>query len=280
MVSCAETEIHDPDIPPYLSGCATGDQAGAAAFAARYLAAVRPLHDRYNKFLAGCGLRPYPPGQFLEASPHLNLLLTPDIVRHRRRQALDPARFVYLDGCVRAEAPYDPPSFPQHDGDALVYVSFGSLGASDVELMRRLIAVAARLPYRFLVNVGPYREAYAAVPDNVFLDSWFPQPAVVEQSALFIHHGGNNSFCEALYYGVPSLILPYCWDGHDNARRAEETGVGRRLSRYGWGDDELAAAIRALVEDGAMRQRLARNGRQMRAADGVHVAARAILAAI
>ena len=45
------------------------------------------------------------------------------------------------------------------------------------------------------------------MPDNVYLDAWFPQPSVVAKCDLFIHHGGNNSFCEALYFGVPSLIF-------------------------------------------------------------------------
>ena len=97
------------------------------------------------------------------------------------------------------------------------------------------------------------------------------------QSSVFIHHGGNNSFCEALYFGVPSLVMPYCWDGHDNAMRASETGVGRRLPRYDWGDEELAGAIESLVGDTVMRQRLKANSERMNQAAGVTVAARSIL---
>jgi UDP:flavonoid glycosyltransferase YjiC (YdhE family) len=79
----------------------------------------------------------------------------------------------------------------------------------------------------------------AAVPDNVYLDAWFSQPSVVAKSDLFIHHGRNNSFCKALRFGVPSLIMPYCWDGHDNARRAEETGTGDHIGRDGWTEGVL-----------------------------------------
>ena len=87
------------------------------------------------------------------------------------------------------------------------------------------------------------------MPDNVYLDAWFPQPSVVAKCDLFIHHGGNNSFCEALYFGVPSLIMPYCWDGHDNAQRAVETGVGLRLDRASWTPAELSSAIASLLGD-------------------------------
>ncbi len=157
------------------------------------------------------------------------------------------------------------------------YVSSAALGAMDIALMDRMIAAFARVPARFLVNVGAFRDAYRAVPDNVHLEGWFPQPSVVAMADLFIHHGGNNSFCEALYHGVPSLILPYCWDGHDNAVRAVETGTGHRLDRASWTGAGLTEAILAALADSAMRDRLAANAARMQAESGVDLAAECIL---
>lgn len=277
MISCAETELPDDAVPPYLSGLAADDVTGRAAFEARYLAATAHAHARYNSFRQEAGLAPLPPGLFLETSAHHNLLLAPSIVRHRRVRPLDPARFTFLEGCVRSEGAYELPEFPRPDGP-LVYVSFGSLGAMDVGLMERLLAVFSRLPARFLVNVGGFRESYRAVPDNVHLEAWFPQPSVVARADLFIHHGGNNSFCEALRFGVPSLVMPYCWDGHDNARRAVETGTGLAITREGWTEAQLAGAVTDLLGDGAMRARLAENAAAMAADPGPERAAGAILA--
>ncbi|TGV10938.1 glycosyl transferase family 1 [Mesorhizobium sp. M8A.F.Ca.ET.173.01.1.1] len=278
VVSCAETELPDAEVPPYLSGLAADDPQ-RAAFEARYLAASAPAHDRFNRFRADCGLAPLPKGLFLETSPDLNLLLTPTIVRRERAEPLDPERFVYLEGCVRSEGPFEVPVFPRNGGP-LVYVSFGSLGAMDVGLIERMLAVFDRLPARFIVNVGGLRDAYRAVPDNVYLDAWFPQPSVVAKSDLFIHHGGNNSFCEALRFGVPSLIMPYCWDGHDNAQRAGETGVGDHIGRDGWTEGGLERAILGLLADDAMRARLGDNAAEMALKPGTDVAAQAILSLI
>jgi len=277
VVSCAETEIADPDVPPYLSGCGAQADRDWLAFSARLGREIQPVHKRMNAFLIECGLKPYPSGEFLETSPHLNLLLSPEIVRFERKYRLDPAKFVYLDGCVRQEAPYMLPTFAAHNDKPLVLTSFGSLGAMDVAMIQRMISIFAALPYRFVVNAGPWRDDYGNVPDNVVIESWFPQPSLVEKSSVFIHHGGNNSFCEALYYGVPSLVMPYCWDGHDNATRAAETGVGIKLSRYDWRDEELATAIESLVADASMREKLARNATSMQKAAGVTLAARSIL---
>ena len=114
----------------------------------------------------------------------------------------------------------------------------------------------ADAPYRVLMSVGPYKDSYETVPDNVHLEYWYPQPSVIPQVDLFIHHGGNNSLNEALTFGKPSLVMPYCWDGHDNAQRVEELKLGARLPRYDWKPQDLLATIRRLLSDSSMKRRL------------------------
>src|SRR6185503_14271475 len=229
IISCSENEIPDPDIPPHLSGCHENDKAGFKAFDDRFLELVKPTHARFNEFLAKVGHEPYPLGQFFEASPAMNLLLYPKPLAFKRRHPLSPKQFQYLEGCVRDEGAYQVPQFKSNNDKPLIYVSYGSLGAADVELYQRMIALFARLPYRFLMNVGDYIGEYKDVPGNVHLESWFPQPAVIPHVDLFIHHGGNNSFNEALFFGKPALIMPFCWDGLDNAARIHDTGYGDQL---------------------------------------------------
>ena len=276
VISCAETELPDRNVPPYLSGLPASDAAGCAAFRNRYLETLDPVHARYNRFRRERGLGPLPEGEFLETSPHQNLLLSPAIVRHERDHLPDPGRFTFLEGCVRQEGPYRVPRMPRNHGP-LVYVSFGSLGAMDMSFFESLIDVFKTMDMRFLVNVGAQIDAYSSVPDNVHLQEWFPQPSVVEQCDLFIHHGGNNSFCEALYFGTPSLILPYCWDGHDNAQRAVDTQVGARLNRWDWTPDQMKSAIAQLLSDEAMKARLTANSKTMRSGKSVRLAARKIV---
>ncbi len=274
IISCSENEIDDPAIPPHLSGCAAHDHAAHARYRARFEDVIRPIHEDFNAFLVAHGEAPYPPGQFFEASPFLNLLLYPEPLRYERSRPLPPQRFQYLEGCVRAEKPYTIPPFARNADAPLLYVSFGSLGAGDVDLLERLIGAIGRLPYRALVNVGAYRDRYAQVPGNVIIDSWFPQPSVIPQVDAVIHHGGNNSFTECLYFGKPAIIMPYVWDGHDNAMRVQETGHGFALDRYGWSDADLAARLQACIGDARLRARLERIGAHMRAQDGPAKAAR------
>jgi MGT family glycosyltransferase len=276
VISCAETELPDPWVPPYLSGLAAEDAVQGDAFRRAYLAATGPAHARYAGFRRAQGLPELPVGQFLETSPALNLLLSPAPVRYARKAPLDPDSTVYLEGCVREEARFEVPVLPDNRGP-LVYFSFGSLGSIDTRLIDRMIRVFATIEARFIVNVGGGFDAYRQVPDNVSLGSWFPQPSVVQQCDLFIHHGGNNSFCEALFFGVPSLVMPYCWDGHDNAMRAAQTGTGRWMHRSDWTDAAFREAILGLLSDQEMRRRLKDHARQMQAQPGNEAAARAIL---
>ena len=276
IISCSENEIEDPDIAPHLSGCAEGDHDCYERFRARFLEVVKPAHDRFNAFLASVGCEPYPEGEFFEASPYMNLLLYPEPVRFKRRHPLDPARFQYLDGCVRTVPPYDVPSFAVNHDKPLIYVSYGSLGAGDTDLLKRVIAALSGLPYRALVNVGDHGGDYPSsdIPDNVHLAAWYPQPSVIEKVDVVIHHGGNNSFTECLYYGKPAIIMPFCWDGHDNATRVAETGHGIKLARYDWRDSDLADAIAAVLCDSAMADTLAATSAHMKAAGGRRKAAR------
>jgi UDP:flavonoid glycosyltransferase YjiC (YdhE family) len=274
IISCSENEIEDEDIPPHLSGMATHDREGHAAFRARFKAVIKPIHDDFNAFLASCGEDPYPLGQFFEASPFLNLLLYPEPVKFARRVPLTPPRFEYLEGCVRKEAPYAVPAFAANADGPLVYVSFGSLGAGDTDLLKRIIAALGKSRFRALVNVGDYRESYTDVPPNVHLASWFPQPSVIPQVDCVIHHGGNNSFTECLYFGKPAIIMPYVWDGHDNAMRVEETGHGLRCPRYDWTDEGLIGMIEHCLTDTAMQARLRATSAHMQAQDGPAKAAR------
>ncbi|MDE2219066.1 MAG: glycosyltransferase [Gammaproteobacteria bacterium] len=278
IVSCSENEIEDPAIPPHLSGCGQDDQACHERFRAHFNEVIAPLHASFNEFLVAQGEQPYPMGQFFETSPYLNLLLYPESVRFRRSRPLPPAQFQYLEGCVRQEQPYAVPRFSAHGDAPLLYLSFGSLGAGDVTLLKRLITALGSLPYRALVNVGGYREQYRQLPPNVIIESWFPQPSVIPQVDVVIHHGGNNSFTECLLFGKPAIIMPFAWDGHDNATRVQETGHGFRMNRADWTEAELAARIDACLNDRALRERVTATGARMRAQDGPAKAARLLAA--
>ena len=277
MISCSENEITDPNIPPHLSGCSADDHAGFARYRARFEEVMKPIHDAFMDFIESCDHERLPFPEFVLPSPYLNLLLYPKPLRYERRHALDPEKFIYLDGCVREEPEgYEVPTFSENNDGPLVYFSFGSLGVADVELIKRMIVVLGKSPYRVLVNVGDYLDQYEEPPGNIQIASWFPQPAVIPHCDVVIQHGGNNSLNETLYFGKAPLVMPFVWDGHDNATRVNDTGHGIGMPRYDWTDDELLDNIERLRTDPAIQARIAETSRYMQKQDGRMTAANSI----
>ncbi|MDC3200628.1 glycosyltransferase [Porticoccaceae bacterium] len=274
IVSCSENEVADDNIAPYLSGCCENDAAGQERFRRRYQEVLKPIHDEFNNFLIQCGEAPYPLANFVEESPYMNLLLYPESAKFNRSKPLDPNRFQYLEGCVREDSPFEVPAFEVNSESPLIYVSFGTLGSSDIQLMQRLIDVLGKLPYRVLLNVGDYIEQYKNVPKNIYIAAWYPQPSVIPHVDMVIHHGGNNSFTECLYFGKPALIMPYVWDGHDNATRVQETNHGLSLHRYNWTDEQMESSLQRLLDDLTIQDTLKKSSEHMQRQDGPAKAAR------
>ena len=276
IISCSENEIPDPWIPPHLSGCGESDRVCFENYQNRFNEVIKPIHEDFNDFIQSCGESPYPIGEFFESSPYMNLLLYPEPLQYERKNPLDPERFQYLEGCVRSEESYEVPEFAGNNGQPLVYLSFGSLGSGDTDLLNRIIAVLGQTQYRVLANVGDYIESYGEMPENVHIASWYPQPSVIEQADAVIHHGGNNSFNECLYFGKPAIIMPYVWDGHDNATRVQETGHGLQMHRSNWTEEEFLDALETILTRKSMLVRLVETSQHMQAADGRRKAARII----
>jgi UDP:flavonoid glycosyltransferase YjiC (YdhE family) len=88
-----------------------------------------------------------------------------------------------------------------------------------------------------------------------------------------ITHGGNNTVTEAFHHGKPMIVLPLFWDQVDNAQRVEETGFGRRLSTYGFRDEELTDAIDELLADQPLAKRLNAMSKRIKSTSGTRRAA-------
>lgn len=274
VVSCSENEISDPGIPPFVSGCHEHDQAGFAQFEARFAKAIRPIHERFNEFVVSTGHPALPWPEFQQPSPYLNLLLYPQPLRYQRHNPLDPERFAYLDGCLRHDgSPIVVPTFRVNQDRPLIYVGFGSAGSSEIDVIQRLIAALGKLPYRVLVSVGPYASAYPELPDNVQVTAWCNQIGLLPHCDVVIQHGGNNTLNETLYFGKSPIMMPFTWDGHDNAARVADTQHGVALPRYSWTEEQLSQAIETVLFDPVIRRNLERTSRHMQAHDGCAKAA-------
>ena len=272
IVSCNPTELHDPDVPPPFSGLAAGDRGGWKDYWRAYHAALDELHGGFDAFCRERGAPPLPPASFIHESPWLNLYAYPDEVDYPRARPLGD-RWHNLQATVRAtDAPWELPE-PLAGGEGpLVYLSLGSLGSADVELMRTLVGTLAGGPYRVIVSKGPQAGEFE-LAENMTGEEFLPQTSILPQVDVVITHGGNNTIVESLRFGKPTVVLPLFWDQYDNAQRMDETGLGIRLDTYGHAPEELTGAIERLAGDEQLRRRLAAVAARLEAARGTERAA-------
>ena len=274
IVSCNPAEIRDPDVPPVFSGYSAGDRSEWDAYWDAYRDAHGALHADFSAFCRERGAPALPELEFMFESPWLNMTIYPDEVDYERSRPL-PATWHNLQSSVRAtDAPYELPESLRGDGP-LVYLSLGSLGSADVDLMRTLVAELADGPYRVIVSKGPQHDQFELAP-NMAGAEFLPQTRVLPQVDLVITHGGNNTVTESLYFGKPMIVLPLFWDQYDNAQRLHDTGFGARLDTYGHTRDQLTSAIDRLLADVALKARLATVSSRLQAAPGTETAARLI----
>jgi MGT family glycosyltransferase len=267
IVSCNPLELKDPNVPPVFSGYPEADRSGWDVFRAEYAHAIWDLHAEFSGFCAERGAPALPDGEFIHESEWLNLYVYPAEIEYRRSRPLAPT-WHRLDTCVREVAADSelPESIRSGEG-ALVYLSLGSLGSADVELMRRLVDTLSRAPHRFVVSKGPQHAEYE-LADNMWGAEFLPQPAILPLVDAVITHAGNNTTTECFHFGKPMVALPLFWDQYDNAQRVDETGFGIRLPTYGFEESDLLGALDELLTDDQLRARMEAISARVQASPG------------
>jgi MGT family glycosyltransferase len=272
IASCNPLEVPDPDLPPVFSGYPTADRSGWDEFREEYRRVHADLHADFDEFARQRGCPPLPELEFIHRSQYLNLFLYPEEADYERARPLGPM-WERLGSCVRKEGVGEM-ELPKGDG-ALVYLSLGSLGSADVELMQRLVDLLAEGGYRAIVSKGPQHEQIELRDGQVGAEL-VPQPALLPLVDAVITHGGNNTVTESLHFGKPMVLLPLFWDQHDNAQRMDELGLGVRLPTFEFEDAQLGEALERLMGDEALTSRLGELASRLQANPGTEKAAECV----
>ena len=267
IVSCNPLELKDPDLPPVFSGYPSNDRTGWDAFWAEYDRVLGPLQEGFSAWVQEQGAPPLPRRDFIHESTWLNLYLYPEEAEYRRSRPLAPT-WHRLDSSVRTtDPPFEVPEHLREGPGKLVYLSLGSLGSADVELMQRLVEVLSKTEHRYIVSKGPQHELFD-LADNMWGEEFVPQTSILPLVDVVITHGGNNTTTECFHFGKPMVVLPLFWDQYDNAQRVDELGFGVRLPTYAFRDEELTSAIDRLAADRDLRERMGRIAARLQASPG------------
>ena len=154
-----------------------------------------------------------------------------------------------------------------------IYISMGTVNNDMLPLYQNCIEALKDTGCQIILSVGSQVEieAFGVLPENVEVYTSVDQIAVLEQTDVFLTHCGMNSVSEALYFGVPLLMLP---------KTKEQEGVAERVRQLGAGillEDTSPAAIRqgaeSLLEDSFCRKQAEIIAESFRACGGAKAAA-------
>ncbi len=184
-----------------------------------------------------------------------------DVVFHNYPAELhDPARtallppHVFLGSSVRAEEPDDEvAAWLAGSGCAgdrpIVYVAFGTFLSQRADVLARVAEALRMLDVGVAMATGSADPAaLGALPGEWLVRSHLPQVALLQQAAVAVTHGGNNSVTEALTAGVPMLVLPFSTDQFVGAADVERHGVGVASAPNSATPGEIADAVTALLD--------------------------------
>jgi MGT family glycosyltransferase len=198
---------------------------------------------------------------------------------HPAAETLD-ASFRLIGPCLRPAEPA--PDFPYAalEMENLVYISLGTVFNDNIGFYRDCMAAFAGGPYHVLLSVGQRVDlgALGQVPENVVVCRSVPQLDVLQRARLFVSHAGANSVHEALYYGVPLVLVPQMFEQAMNAHQVVVNGAGICLDPAALTPERLRQAVDAAMIDPSFRQNAERVGATLRAAGGAPRAADEILA--
>jgi len=157
-------------------------------------------------------------------------------------------------------------------GKPLIYCSLGSQPfRGRQEVFQPIIdAMKDRKDWQMVFTTGnaQHDQEAALVPSNVVLVKRAPQLEVLQRASLMITHGGLNGIKEAIYFGVPMILMPLeGGKGSDqpmNAARAVYHGLGIRADSRQLSAENIGSLFNRIQRNQSFRDRTSLMKRKFR----------------
>lgn len=141
--------------------------------------------------------------------------------------------------------------FMQSSGEhGVVVMSLGVMVTALPKHITEAIAAAfAKIPQKVIWRYVGDRPS--SLGNNTLLLEWLPQNNLLghPKTCAFVSHGGTNGIYEAIYHGIPVLLLPLLFDQFDNAIRLETRGAARVLEVSTLTSKEFLEALKDVIKN-------------------------------
>lgn len=135
-----------------------------------------------------------------------------------------------------------------------------------------LIDALANEPYHCILSIGD-DDFDRALPANFELNRRASHLEILPHASLSICHGGMTSTLEAIYNGVPVIMIPLYEGCEEVAYRAAELGCGIRLASDRLSVDHIRDTVRSTLENGPLLRKTREMQELFRRSGGAPLAA-------
>ena len=204
----------------------------------RIIAAV--IKKKYNLF----EFRPLEYGN----SKVLNLVHTSKTLQPFGHVFNNSFHFVGLNTHIRKEIEFD---YKRLDNRPLIYIACGSVISLTKELRKIFYNAFNNMCLQVIMVIGhdDINENIEEIPNNFIVVEEAPQLELLKKAKLFITHGGMNSVNEAVYFGVPMIVIPLNGDEFAVANQVQKLGLGKTLNAHEISTQNLQLAVKQIYNN-------------------------------
>lgn len=156
-------------------------------------------------------------------------------------------------------------------GDPPVYIGFGSMAGRNPQRLAGIVIEALKQAgVRGIIATGWGGIDAGSLPNTVFKIDQAPHDWLFPRMAAVVHHGGAGTTAAGLRAGKPTVICAFIADQPFWGQRVHALGVGSKtIPQKRLTAPKLAAAIREVTTNSAIRENASALGEKIRAEDGI-----------
>jgi len=188
--------------------------------------------------------------------------------------------YQYVGPEIELNRQEEPMPIAKQAGQKLIYIAVGTVYQANLDFFRACFEAFADPQFEVVLSVGRAIEprVLGSTPANFRVEQYVPQLSILEQSDLFITHGGMNSISESVTYNVPMIVVPNTIEQAINAVRVEQLRAGLYLDDSQMNSGKLRQAAEAVLAQPSVTSGLEQIRRSFKEAGGVRRAVDAIQA--
>lgn len=212
-----------------------------------------------------------------DLSPDLVLILSTLELVGSDKEVLE--SFQFIGPSLRAAQDIADVSFPWKDLHAehkKIYLSLGTINADRSQKFYQKVKEAfGGKAVQVIISAPP--EMLGEIPENFIVQKVIPQLELLPKVDAVIFHGGHNTFCEALFHGVPAVVAPIKDDQPVIAEQLVRSGAGLRVHFERVKSADLWSTTQRVLEEPSFRDAARRISQTLKNSGGSELAAKHLL---